>query len=60
VNVTIIVTWQGGRVTRHRVCGLPALPDVALVELLEQDLASYVDDGELPTSAEGSALSWVG
>jgi hypothetical protein len=59
VNVSITVTWEDGQVTRHEICGLPDLSREVLAELLERDLASYVDDDELPTSAEGLALGWV-
>ena len=59
MDATVIVTWQGGQVTRHELQGLPGLSPEELVEMLEQDLASYVDDAELPTSPEGWALGWV-
>jgi hypothetical protein len=60
MNAKVIVAWEDGRVTRHKVRGLPDLSAEELVELLEQDLASYVDDEEMPTSPEGLPLGWVG
>jgi hypothetical protein len=59
MDVTVIVTWQGGLVTRHEIRGLPDLRAEELAERLERDLASYLDAAELPTSPEGWALGWV-
>jgi hypothetical protein len=59
VDVTVIVTWEDRQVTRHKLRGLPHVHADELVELLEQDLASYIDDSELPTSPEGWAVGWV-
>jgi hypothetical protein len=59
MDATVIVTWTDGRVTRHEIRCLPDRPPEELAELLEQDLASYVDDEEMPTSPEGWALGWV-
>jgi hypothetical protein len=59
MNVTVIVTWQGGLVTRHEIRGLPGLSAEGLAELLDKDLASYLDPGELPMSPDGCALGWV-
>jgi hypothetical protein len=52
--------YPTGRVTRHEIRGLPAPSPEELVELLEKDLASSIDDDELPSSPEGWALGWVG
>ena len=40
----------------------PQLPDLSaeeLDELVEKDLASYLDAAELPLTSEGGALGWV-
>ena len=58
-GVGVAVTWQDGQVTHHTIRGLPELPTEELQELLEKDLASFIDDNELPTSPEGWALGWV-
>jgi hypothetical protein len=59
MDVTVVVTWQGGRVTHHTIRGLPDLSAEELGELLDKDLASYLDPDELPLSPEGCALAWV-
>jgi len=59
MDVAIAVTWADGLVTRHTIRDLPDLSGEELDELLERDLASYLDPAELPTSPEGSALGWV-
>jgi hypothetical protein len=59
VNVSITVTWEDGQVTRYTIRGLPYLPRDELVEMLERDLASYVDDAELPDDAAGGAMAWI-
>jgi hypothetical protein len=59
MDVAISVTWAGGPVTHHTIRGLPDLSAEELDELLEKDLASYLNAAELPTSPEGSALGWV-
>jgi hypothetical protein len=59
MNVMIAVTWQGGQVTHYTIRGLPDLRPEELDELLERDLASYLDPAELPLSPEGWALGWV-
>jgi hypothetical protein len=59
LDVTVVVTWQGGRVTRHEIRDLPDLSAEELDELLDKDLASYLDPAELPISPEGWALGWV-
>jgi hypothetical protein len=59
VDVTVIVTWQDGQVTRHHIRDLPDLSTEELDELLDKNLVSFLDPGELPTSSEGWALTWV-
>jgi hypothetical protein len=59
MDVAIAVTWANGQVTHHTIRDLPDLSAEELDELLEQDLASYLDPDELPFSCEGWALAWV-
>ena len=59
MDVTVVVTWQDGQVTRHTIRELPDLSADELDELLDKDLASYLDPDELPASPEGWALAWV-
>jgi hypothetical protein len=59
MDVAIAVTWHDGQVTHHRIRGLPDLSPEELDELLDKDLASYLDPAELPLSFEGWALGWV-
>jgi len=59
MDVGVAVTWQDGQVTRHMIRGLPDLSAEELDELLDKDLASYLDADELPTSPGGWALAWV-
>ncbi len=53
VDVTVVVTWEGGQVTRHTIRDLPDLSGEQLDEVLSKDLASYLDADELPTSPAG-------
>lgn len=59
MDVTVIVTWQDGQVTRHAIRDLPDLSAEELDELLDKDLASYLDPADLPFSPEGWALAWA-
>lgn len=56
MDATVIVTWSNGRATRHTIRGLPDVPAEELAEMLEQDLASYVDDEELTSAPDDGAL----
>jgi hypothetical protein len=59
MDATVIVTWQGGLVTRHEIRGLPDLSAEELEERLSKDLASWLDPAEMPLTSEGWALAWV-
>ena len=59
MDATVVVTWENGQVTHHTIRGLPDLSAEALQEELEQDLASWLDPAELPTSPEGWAVGWI-
>jgi hypothetical protein len=59
MDITVVVTWQGGQVTRHEIRDLPDLRVEELKERLDKDLASYLDPDELPLSPDGWALGWV-
>lgn len=59
MDVTVAVTWQDGRVTRHTIRDLPDLSAEELAERLDKDLASWLDPADLPLSPEGWALGWM-
>jgi len=59
MDLMIKVTWEDGQVTLHELSGLPELPWDQVCEVLEMDLASYVEPDEMPLSPEGWALAWT-
>jgi hypothetical protein len=58
MDATVDVVWEDGQVTRHEISGLADMTAVELEELLECDLASYLDPAEMPLSPDGGALAW--
>ena len=59
MDVRASVLWQDGRTTEHNLSNLPAESLAEAKELLNQDLASFVDPAEMPLTAEGWAAAWV-
>ena len=58
MDLTIRVTWEDEQTTGHELSGLPDLPEDQIIEVLEMDLASYLEPDEMPLSPEGWALAW--
>ena len=59
MEVSLTVTWSDGSTTTHVVRGLPHYPPAAIEELLEKELADWLDPDELPDDAAGGAMAWV-